>query len=158
MTHYKALVLIGSESDRPIMNAAEPYYAYFGVEVDLVVSSAHRSPKKTAEIAASARKNGYSAIVCGAGMAAHLAGVCAAYSDLPVLGVPLPGGVQNGLDALLSTVQMPSGAPVATFAVGKAGAINAAVFVASIIALHDDDVRLRLEKFIEAGRRLPEKT
>jgi len=156
-THpYRVLVLMGSERDLPILEAAKPYFAYFGIEAEFIVSSAHRNPEKTANLAAGARQNGYSAIICGAGMAAHLAGVCAAYSGLPVIGVPLPGGIEDGLDALLSTVQMPAGVPVATFAVGKAGAINAAVFIARILSLSDMMIAGHLNDFRAAGCRLPE--
>lgn len=156
MNQHKILLLIGSESDRKTIDNALPYFHFFGIEVELIVSSAHRNPEKTAQIAASARDNGFMAIVCGAGMAAHLAGVCAAHSDLPVIGIPLPGGALDGLDALLSTVQMPSGIPVATLAIGKAGAINSAVFCARILSINDEHVRLRLKEFREAGCKLPE--
>jgi len=153
---YKALILMGSERDLPILEASKPYFEYFGIAPVYAVSSAHRNPDKTAELARTARTNGYSVIVCGAGMAAHLAGVCAAYSDLPVIGVPLPGGIEDGMDALLSTVQMPAGVPVATFAVGKAGAINAAVFTARILSLTDPAITRRLVEFQTAGCRLTE--
>ena len=93
-------------------------------------------------------------IIAGAGMAAHLAGAIAAHTDLPVLGVPLPGGIMDGMDALLSTVQMPAGVPVATFAVGTAGFRNALVFCAQILSLHDEDVKLKLEKFKEQGSKI----
>jgi len=151
----KVLILMGSPNDATIMDAAKPYFDYFGIGADFRVSSAHRNPLKTADLAQSARASGYSAIVCGAGMAAHLAGVCAAYSDLPVIGVPLPGGIEDGLDALLSTVQMPAGVPVATFAVGKAGAANAAVFIARMLSLHDANIEARMASFIENGCKLP---
>ena len=137
------------------MESAQPYFEYFGISAEFVVSSAHRNPANTAALAGSARSNGYSAIVCGAGMAAHLAGVCAAYSDLPVIGVPLSGGISDGLDALLSTVQMPAGVPVATFAVGKAGAVNAAVFIARMLSLSDEKLQSRLTEFIKNGCKLP---
>lgn len=152
---HRVLVLMGSEHDREIMETAAPYYKYFGIQADYVVSSAHRQPDHTAELAATARSQGYSAIVCGAGMAAHLAGAAAARTDLPVIGVPLPGGIMDGLDALLATVQMPKGLPVATMAVGKPGAVNAAVFCAVLISLYDEEVRRRLGQFRAAGCTLP---
>jgi len=156
MKKHKILLLIGSESDRKHIEPSLPYYDYFGLDVDLKVSSAHRNPSTTSELAGSARERGYSVIVCCAGMAAHLAGVCAAHSDLPVIGVPLGGGALDGMDALLSTVQMPSGVPVATFAIGKAGAINAAVYCAQILSLTDQMILDKLKKFRESGSRLTE--
>lgn len=130
MPKHRVLVLMGSANDSAILDNAKPYFDYFGITADFVVSSAHRQPAQTAELTRNARNKGYGAIVCAAGLAAHLAGVAAANSDLPVIGIPLPGGISDGLDALLSTVQMPGGVPVATFAVGKPGVINAAVFCA----------------------------
>ncbi len=146
---------MGSEKDSPTMESSLPFFQFFGVEAEFMVSSAHRQPSRTAELAASARDQGYCAIVCGAGMAAHLAGMCAAQSDLPVIGIPLAGGISDGLDALLSTVQMPSGVPVATFAVGKAGAINAALFIARMLSLSDIEVKRKLDVFRENGCKLP---
>ncbi|MDP8238507.1 MAG: 5-(carboxyamino)imidazole ribonucleotide mutase [Candidatus Hatepunaea meridiana] len=154
MSEYKTLILIGSESDRKVMETALPYFDYFGIQADVKVSSAHRNPDKTAKLASNARKDGYQAIICGAGMAAHLAGVCAAHSDLPVIGVPLSGGAVDGLDALLSTVQMPSGIPVATFAIGKAGAINSAVFCARLFSLSDTEMQGKIAEFQAAGSKL----
>ena len=155
MNNNKVLILLGSESDRSVMEAALPYFKYFGIEPDIRISSAHRNPSATAELASSARENGYLSIICAAGMAAHLAGVCAAHSDLPVIGVPLGGGALDGIDALLSTVQMPSGVPVATFAIGKAGAINSAIFCARILSLTDPEIRKKLTEFHATGSRLP---
>ncbi len=152
----KVLFLIGSDNDRSTVEASKSFYDYFGIPVDFIVSSAHRAPEQTARLAASARSDGYSAIVCAAGMAAHLAGLCAACSDLPVIGVPLAGGVQDGLDALLSTAQMPKGVPVATLSVGKAGAINSAVLCARIFSLNNEEVRGRLESFRASGCDLPD--
>ncbi|MDP8229253.1 MAG: 5-(carboxyamino)imidazole ribonucleotide mutase, partial [Candidatus Electryoneaceae bacterium] len=136
------------------MAAAQPYFSYFGIQADYVVSSAHRNPEMTAELARTARDKGYSVIICAAGMAAHLAGVCAAHSILPVIGVPLAGGILDGIDALLSTVQMPKGVPVATFAVGKAGAVNSAVFCARILSLESNAIHRRLVDFRAAGCKL----
>jgi 5-(carboxyamino)imidazole ribonucleotide mutase len=152
---HKVLVLMGSESDRETVESSRPYFEFFNIEADYIISSAHRNPDRTAELASSARSKGYSAIVCAAGMAAHLAGVCVSKSDLPVIGVPLKGGMLDGLDALLSTVQMPKGVPVATFAVGKHGCINAAVFSARMISLSDENVQKLLTEFIDNGCVIP---
>ena len=145
---------MGSESDRKTVEAALPYFEYFGITADMKVASAHRNPDATARLASDARENGYEAIICAAGMAAHLAGVCAAYSDLPVIGIPLDGGALDGMDALLATVQMPSGIPVATFAIGKAGAVNSAVFCARLFSLTDSNIRKKLSEFRAAGSKL----
>ena len=131
--HGKVAVLIGSESDRETMEAARQYFDYFQIEMDLRVMSAHRNPEEVSKFATSARNNGYHILIGAAGMAAHLAGALKAHSTLPVIGVPLRGGVEDGMDALLSTVQMPKGVPVATMAIGKAGAINAAILTAEIL-------------------------
>ncbi len=155
MEEYKVLVLMGSETDREIVETAKPYFEYFGITADIKVASAHRNPIDTANIAKNARVKGYIAIVCAAGMAAHLAGACAANSDLPVIGVPLKGGIVDGLDALLSTVQMPKGIPVATLAVGKAGMINSAVLCARMFSLHDERIHDQLIRFIKAGSKFP---
>ncbi|NQU04813.1 MAG: 5-(carboxyamino)imidazole ribonucleotide mutase [Calditrichaeota bacterium] len=154
MKENKVLILMGSDSDRKVVESALPYFNYFGIAVEVKVSSAHRHPEQTAKLAANARENGFKAIVCAAGMAAHLAGVCAAHSDLPVIGVPLSGGALDGLDALLSTVQMPSGIPVATLAIGKAGAINSAVFCARLFSLTDNEIHKKLVKFRNSGSKL----
>jgi len=150
----KVLVIMGSESDRKTVESALPYFEFFGIQADIRVSSAHRNPDITSSLATDARNNGYKVIICAAGMAAHLAGLCAAYSDLPVIGIPLGGGVLDGMDALLSTVQMPSGVPVATFAIGKAGAVNAAVFCARLFSLHDSEVGRKLSEFRAAGSKV----
>ncbi|MFA7331686.1 MAG: 5-(carboxyamino)imidazole ribonucleotide mutase [Candidatus Delongbacteria bacterium] len=150
----QVLILMGSESDRAVFEASLPYYAHFGLEVEILVSSAHRNPERTGQLAAGARARGVAVIVCGAGMAAHLAGVVASRSSLPVIGVPLDASPLGGLDALLSTVQMPAGIPVATLAVGKAGAINAAVLAARILSLGDPALAGRLDEFMAAGARL----
>jgi len=150
----KIAILLGSKSDMPFVEAAEPYLAYFGLDFEVLVKSAHRNPQEVTEFAGSARKNGYKVLIAGAGMAAHLAGVVAAHTTLPVLGVPLPGGVMDGLDSLLSTVQMPAGVPVATFAVGKAGMRNAVVFAAELLSLQDETLADRLADFKKQGSRL----
>lgn len=150
----RVLILMGSDSDRAIFEASLPWYAHFGIEVDMKTSSAHRNPEQTATLAREARSQGRAVIVCGAGMAAHLAGAVAAHSTLPVIGVPLDASPLGGLDALLATVQMPAGIPVATLAIGKAGAINAAVLAARILSIGDEDLARRLDAFMAAGARL----
>ena len=134
----KAAILIGSESDRDIIESSRQYFEYFNIEMDLLVMSAHRNPETVSQFASSARKNGYHVLIGAAGMAAHLAGALKAHSTLPVIGVPLPGGIGDGMDALFATVQMPKGVPVATMSVGKAGAINAAILTAEIISLQNN--------------------
>jgi len=147
----KVAFLIGSETDRETVTAAEPYFKYFNIEWELKVLSAHRNPDEVAEFAADARSNGYVILIGAAGMAAHLTGVLKAHSTLPVIGVPLKGGMPDGLDSLLSTVQMPKGVPVATLAVGKAGAINAAVLSAEILSLSDESIAGKLLEFQANG-------
>ena len=150
----KASILIGSESDRHIMESSRPYYEYFNIEMDLRVMSAHRNPDEVRIFASSARENGYQVMIGAAGMAAHLAGALKAYSTLPVIGVPLPGGIGDGMDALLSTVQMPKGVPVATMSVGKSGAINAAILCAEIFALNNEKIKKKLIEFKLNGAKL----
>ena len=142
----KVAMLIGSESDRKTVEFSIPYFNYFGIECDLMVMSAHRNPDKVVNFAKNARTNDYKILICGAGMAAHLAGALKANSSLPVIGMPL-GGLGDGLDSLLSTVQMPTGVPVATVAVGKAGAINAAILSAEILSLFDSAILEKLRFF-----------
>ncbi len=151
----KVALLMGSETDRPLMEAALPYLEYFGLPHQAYVLSAHRNPEQVAQFAASAEGQGFGVLIAGAGMAAHLAGALKAHSILPVIGVPLPGGLADGLDALLATVQMPKGVPVATVSVGKAGAANAAVLAAEILALGDSELRGRLKAFKARGSVLP---
>ena len=141
----KVSVIMGSTSDLEIMKAAIETLAEFGVEVEKRVISAHRAPALLAEYAKSARERGIGAIIAGAGGAAHLAGVTAAYTTLPVIGVPVCGKAFGGMDALLSTVQMPSGIPVATVAVN--GAKNAALLAISILSVTDDVLRDKLAEF-----------
>ena len=150
----KAAVIIGSESDRDIVEPSRKYFDYFDIEMDLRVISAHRNPEDIRQFALTARENGYNVLIGAAGMAAHLAGAMKAHSTLPVIGVPLPGGIEDGLDALLSTVQMPKGVPVATMAVGKAGAINAAILTAEIISLYNKKVINKLNQFKASGSKL----
>ena len=150
----KVAVLIGSESDRETMEAARQYFDYFQIDMDLRVMSAHRNPEEVSKFATSARSNGYHVLIGAAGMAAHLAGALKAHSTLPVIGVPLKGGVEGGMDALLSTVQMPKGVPVATMAIGKAGAINAAILTAEILSLNNPTLSEKLQDFKNSGCKL----
>jgi len=139
----KVAVLMGSESDRQKMAPAADTLAEFGLEADVRVLSAHRTPGAVADLARGARDAGYAAFICGAGMAAHLAGAVAANTTLPVVGVPLSGGALNGQDALLATVQMPKGVPVATVAID--GARNAALLVVQMLAITDTALAARLD-------------
>ncbi len=138
----KVAILMGSPNDKDKMQPAADTLERFGVEADVRVLSAHRTPAAVAEFATSARDNGYAAFICGAGMAAHLAGAVAANTTLPVVGVPLSGGALNGVDALYATVQMPRGIPVATVAID--GAMNAALLVVQMLAVSDADLAARL--------------
>ena len=149
----QVLILMGSPRDWDVMKEAAAELTALGVTHRAHVASAHRSPERTIALVREADAAGVRVFICGAGMAAHLAGVVAACTVRPVIGVPLPGGIADGLDALLSTVQMPGGVPVATVAVGKAGARNAAVLAAEIIALTDDALggRLRAARAAQAA-------
>jgi 5-(carboxyamino)imidazole ribonucleotide mutase len=138
MTRKKVAVLMGSASDKDKMAPAAETLARYGIEADVRVMSAHRTPAVVAEFASSARDNGYAVIICGAGMAAHLDGVVAGHTTLPVIGVPLSGGALNGVDALYATVQMPKGIPVATVAVN--GAMNAALLAVQMLAIDDAEL------------------
>ena len=141
----KVAVLMGSPNDKPKMAPAVETLAEFGVEAEEHVMSAHRSPAKVAAFARGARDAGFGAVICGAGMAAHLAGVVAAHTTLPVVGVPLSGGALNGIDALYATVQMPRGIPVATVAVD--GALNAALLAVQILAVTDASLAAKLRDY-----------
>jgi 5-(carboxyamino)imidazole ribonucleotide mutase len=140
----KIAVLMGSPRDEEKMRPAAETLERFGVDADVRVMSAHRTPRQVAEFATAARANGYAAVICGAGMAAHLAGAVAANTTLPVIGVPLSGGALNGVDALYATVQMPRGIPVATVAVD--GSMNAALLAVQMLAITDDDLARRLDE------------
>jgi 5-(carboxyamino)imidazole ribonucleotide mutase len=150
----KALIIMGSQTDEPVMSESKKWLAWFGIEGEIVVASAHRNPDQVRELMVSAAGKGFGAVIAAAGMAAALPGVCAAYTSLPVLGVPLDGGLPGGIDALYSIVQMPAGLPVGTLAVGKAGARNAAVLVARIFALSDKAVAQKVEDFKAAGYKI----
>jgi 5-(carboxyamino)imidazole ribonucleotide mutase len=138
----KVAILMGSASDKEKMRPAGETLQRFGIEVDERVLSAHRNPEQVTSLASSARENGYVAFICGAGMAAHLAGVVAAHTTLPVVGVPCSGGALGGVDALYSTVQMPKGIPVATVAID--GALNAALLVVEMLAITDEGLQKAL--------------
>lgn len=138
----KIALLMGSDSDLPIVQKAVDELKDFGLAFEVHVMSAHRSPARAAEFAANARENGFSVLIAFAGMAAHLAGVLAAHTTLPVIGVPCKGGAADGLDALLATVQMPSGIPVATVALN--GGANAAILAAQICALQNPQLAEKL--------------
>ena len=144
MNSPQVLIVMGSDSDLPIMEEAAKVLDEFGVSWEMRVASAHRSPKKAAALASGAAARGVKAIIAGAGMAAHLAGVIAADTVLPVIAVPIPGGALNGVDALYAMVQMPGGIPVATMAIGKAGAKNAGLLAVQIIALGEPALSAKL--------------
>jgi phosphoribosylaminoimidazole carboxylase PurE protein len=137
-------ILMGSDTDLPVMNEAGKTLEKFGIAYEIEVISAHRTPARAHEYATTAVKRGLKVLIVGAGAAAHLAGVMAANTTLPVIGVPLATSSLNGLDALLATVQMPGGIPVATMAIDKAGAVNAAIFTAEILGLSDPEIARRL--------------
>lgn len=140
---------MGSDSDLEVMREVETRLDYFGIPHETRILSAHRSPLQTAEYAESALKRGIEVIIVGAGGAAHLGGVVAAHTTLPVIGVPIDSSSLKGIDALLSTVQMPAGVPVATMAIGKGGATNAAIFAAEILARMDGQIANKLARFKE---------
>lgn len=139
----KVAVIMGSDSDWPVVKGACAQLKDLGIPYEAHILSAHRTPAAAAEFAKSARQNGFGVLICAAGMAAHLAGAFAGNSTLPVIGIPMKGGAMDGLDALLATVQMPSGIPVATVAIN--GAKNAAVLAAQILAVSDDELAARLD-------------
>ena len=140
-------ILMGSDSDLEVMCEAEKRLDQFGIGYETRILSAHRTPEKAAAYAATAERRGLEVIIAGAGAAAHLAGAMAANTTLPVIGIPIDSSSLKGLDALLATVQMPAGIPVATMAIGKAGAANAGIFAAQIIARKDPKVAAKLTEF-----------
>jgi phosphoribosylaminoimidazole carboxylase PurE protein len=151
-------ILMGSDSDWEVMAATAERLDALGVPYEVTVTSAHRAPQRTAAYASEARGRGLQVLIAGAGLAAHLAGVLAAHTTLPVIGVPLESGALRGMDALLATVQMPPGVPVATVAIGKVGAENAAILAAQILALHDEPLAARLTAFkAELARQVEDK-
>lgn len=145
-------ILMGSESDWPVMRNAADTLSGLAVDFEVRITSAHRTPQATMDYVSDAQTRGCAVFICGAGMAAHLAGAVAAHTVRPVIGVPIDSGPLNGFDALLSTVQMPGGIPVATVAVGKAGAKNAAYLAAQMLALSDAGLSDRLLADREANR------
>ena len=150
MTQPLVGILMGSDSDLPVMEKAAEVLKEMGVACEMDISSAHRLPDRTAEYAKTARQRGIEVLICGAGMAAHLAGVVASHTTLPVIGVPLKSGALNGVDALYSTVMMPPGIPVATVAVD--GAKNAAYLACSILSIKRPELAEKLEDFREKTR------
>jgi len=151
MSAPKVLMLIGSARDQDAMLKGAKLLEEFNVSYQMEVSSAHRNPDKTKRLAQEAEKNGVKVIIAGAGMAAHLPGVIASHTTLPVIGVPLSASSLMGLDSLLSMVQMPSGIPVATVAIGEAGAKNAAILAVQILALSDPELKKKVEEFKKRG-------
>jgi phosphoribosylaminoimidazole carboxylase PurE protein len=151
-------ILMGSDSDLPVMQEAAAMLQEFGIEYEMTIASAHRTPKKVLEYSQNAEKRGLKAVIAGAGWAAHLAGVVASQTTLPVIGVPIDSSPLKGIDSLLATAQMPGGIPVATMSLGKAGAKNAGIFAAQIIATADVKVANRLKVYrVEMERDVEEK-
>ena len=140
-------IVLGSDSDLSTMKESTKMLERFKVPYEMTISSAHRSPKRTIDYAKRAERRGLKVLIVGAGKAAHLAGVIAAHTTLPVIGVPMHTGPLKGRDSLYSTVQMPKGVPVATMAIGKSGAINAAIMAAEILALGNAKIRKKLKRF-----------
>jgi 5-(carboxyamino)imidazole ribonucleotide mutase len=154
----RVAILMGSPNDYEEMKPAEEVLTRLGVETDVRVISAHRTPDRLQRLLAGAEDAGIEVLICGAGGAAHLAGVTAAHTLLPVLGVPIQNSPLSGLDSLLSTVQMPGGIPVATFGIGKSGAKNAGLFAAALLARRDPALRKRLEEFrAQESAKIPER-
>ena len=154
----RVLLIMGSETDLPVMQEAANILKKFDVPYEMRISSAHRSPVRTIALAADAAGRGVQVIIAGAGMAAHLAGVVASKTILPVIGVPMPGGALNGVDALYATVQMPAGIPVGTMAIGKAGAKNAGLFAIQILSLSDAQLGESLVRYrVEMDKELEQK-
>lgn len=143
----KVGIIMGSDSDLPVMTTAVDFLKKMGVGYEITVASAHRTPARAAEFAETARQRGVGVIIAGAGMAAHLAGVLAAHTTVPVIGVPIDSSSLKGMDALLATVQMPPGIPVATMAIGKAGAKNGAILACQILSLADEGLAQKLQDF-----------
>ncbi|HZV12530.1 MAG TPA: 5-(carboxyamino)imidazole ribonucleotide mutase [Candidatus Kapabacteria bacterium] len=149
------VIVLGSTSDEAVMKSCEEYLAYFQIPYEKHIISAHRQPEQTADFAKNLVKNNVKVAIAAAGMAAHLPGVLASFTTIPVIGVPLGGSELNGVDALYSIVQMPAGIPVATVAIGSAGAKNAAVLAAQILALSDNRLRQMLLDFKKNNCKIP---
>jgi len=143
----QVLIVMGSDSDMPVMEDTGKILKKLGISYEMVIASAHRTPERAIHLASEAEEKGVEVIIAGAGMAAHLAGVIAAHTIIPVIGVPIDSPPLNGLDSLLSTVQMPPGVPVATMAIGRAGAKNAAILSAQIIGRKVPEIALRLKDY-----------
>lgn len=139
-------IIMGSKSDFDVMKSCSQTLEEFGVQYELIISSAHRSPERTKDYIGKAEAKGAQVFIAAAGMAAHLAGVLASKTIKPIVGVPMSASALNGIDALLSTVQMPAGMPVATVAIGKAGAINSAYLAMQILALENEELRMKLQE------------
>lgn len=139
-------IIMGSKSDYEIMKICADMLEEFGVQYELIISSAYRSPERTRQYIVNADAKGAQVFIAAAGMAAHLAGALASKTVKPVIGVPMKGGAMDGMDAMLSTVQMPSGMPVATVALGRAGAVNAAYLAMQILALDNEELRMKLQE------------
>ncbi|MDF1875879.1 5-(carboxyamino)imidazole ribonucleotide mutase [Sulfurimonas sp. SAG-AH-194-I05] len=139
-------IVMGSKSDYEVMKSCSDTLEAFGVNFEMIISSAHRSPERTAKYIADAEKKGAQVFIAAAGMAAHLAGVLSSKTVKPIIGVPMSASALSGIDALLSTVQMPAGMPVATVAIGKAGAINSAYLAMQIVALGNDELAVKLKE------------
>lgn len=158
MTSKKVAIVMGSTSDYSTMHHAEKMLERLAVESETLVISAHRTPERLYKFAKNASDRGIKVIIAGAGGAAHLPGMVASMSELPVLGVPIEGKVLHGIDSLLSICQMPSGTPVGTLSIGKAGAENAALLACKILALNDKEIRARLQNWIkQQSEGVPEK-
>jgi phosphoribosylaminoimidazole carboxylase PurE protein len=147
MNQVQVGILMGSDSDLPVMEKAAEVLKEFGVPYFMTVASAHRTPERVTGLARRAEQEGWKVLIAGAGMAAHLAGFLAAHTVVPVIGVPMDSSPLGGLDALLSTVQMPGGVPVATMGLGKAGAKNAGLFAVQILAAFDEALREKLRRY-----------
>ena len=150
----KVAIVMGSKSDETTMAGCEEMLTYFNIDFETYILSAHRTPDQTAKFAKEAANEGFAVVIAAAGMAAHLPGVIASHTILPVIGVPLASSALGGVDALYSIVQMPKGVPVATMAVGKAGAGNAAIFAAQILASHQPEIAKKLRIFKSQGCKL----
>ncbi len=147
MSEIAVLILMGSDSDAPMMQAAVEVLREFGIACEMTVASAHRSPDRVMRLVREAPARGVKVFIVGAGAAAHLAGVVAAHTTLPVIGVPIDSSALKGMDALLSTVQMPPGVPVATVSIGKPGATNAGVLAAQILGVGDREIAAKLDQY-----------
>lgn len=153
----KIAIIMGSNSDYATLQHTEDYLGKFNIVFETFVVSAHRTPEKMFDFAKEAQKNGFKLIIAGAGGAAHLPGMVASLTNLPVIGVPIKSSQLDGLDSLLSINQMPGGVPVATMAIGKAGAINAALFAARVLGINNKDMKLQLDEFTETQKEMVSK-